>query len=45
MSWGSGDNAGEALRPLFSLCSPTRVSDDTGDADDVKVETILSVGN
>ena len=31
-----GDNSGEILRSFLTLCSPTSVSDDTGDTDDVK---------
>ena len=36
MTCGSiGDNSGEILRSFLTLCSPTSVSDDTGDTDDV----------
>src|SRR6267142_4264125 len=45
MSCGTADKSGEMLRSLLILCSPTSVSDDTGDTDDVKVETIFSVGH
>ena len=38
MCWCSvEDNSGEILRSFLTLCSPTSVSDDTGDADDVEV--------
>ena len=42
MSCGSvEDNSGEILRSFLTLCSPTSVSDDTGDRDDTEAETIF----
>ncbi len=44
MSCGSvEDNPGEILRSFLTLCSPTSVSDDTGDTDVVEAETIFPV--
>jgi hypothetical protein len=45
MSCGGSERSGEMLRSLLILCSPTSVSDDTGDTEDVKVEASFSVGH
>src|SRR6266852_6778913 len=37
------DNSGEILRSFLTLCSPTSVSDDTGDTDDVETCIIFPV--
>jgi hypothetical protein len=46
MSCGSiGNNPGEVLRSFLTLCSPTSVSDDTGDADDVEAGITFPVSD
>jgi hypothetical protein len=45
MSCGSEDKSGEMLRSLLTLWPPTRVTDDTGDTDDVKVGAVVLVGD
>jgi hypothetical protein len=45
MTCGTADNSGERLRSLLILCSPTSVSDGTGEADDVTTGTVFSVGD
>jgi len=37
------DNSGEILRSFLTLCSPTSVSDDTGDGDEVETGIIFPV--